>query len=174
MSDLILAEHIADAILTIRGQRVMLDADLAALYGVEVRALNQAVRRNLARFPEDFAFPLTAEEWASLRSQSVILKARGQHRKYLPFAFTEHGAVMLASVLNSPIAVEASIQVVRAFVRMRRLVAFEAEIRQRFQVLEATAGEHTVHIAALYQAIQDLMSPPDTEVKRIGFRPDDA
>ncbi len=171
MADLISAERIDHAILTIRGQRVMLDADLAALYGVEVRALNQAVRRNLDRFPGDFAFVLTAEEWAALRSQAVILNpGRGQHRKYPPFVFTEHGAVMLASVLSSPVAVAASIEVARAFVRLRRLMALEGEIRQRLESLEAHAGNVDSHLAAIYDAIRLLMEPPQTYL--IGFRPD--
>lgn len=110
-------------ILLVRGQKVLLDSDLAALYGVEVRALNQAVKRNGERFPPDFVFQLTAKENRSLRSQIVMSKGRRGGRRYFPYAFTEHGAVMAASVLNSPRAVEMSIFVVRAFVRLRETLA---------------------------------------------------
>ncbi|MBM3271060.1 MAG: ORF6N domain-containing protein [Candidatus Sericytochromatia bacterium] len=175
MTDLVPIEQIDRAILTVRGQRVMLDADLAELYCVETRALNQAVRRNLDRFPEDFAFVLTIEEWADLRSQSVILKAgRGQHRKFPPYVFTEHGAVMLASVLSSPRAVEASILVARAFVRLRRLLGFEAEILRRMEALEARAEGNeiqTAMVAEELKEIRSLMSAPITSA--IGFRSND-
>jgi phage regulator Rha-like protein len=110
-------ERIERAILSIRGEKVMLDNDLAELYGVGTKVLNQAVKRNAIRFPPDFMFQLTADEWESLRSQFVTLK-RGEHRKYLPYAFTKHGALMLANVLNSERAAQTSVQVVRAFVRL--------------------------------------------------------
>ncbi len=174
MTDLIPAERIEHAILTIRGQRVMLDADLAALYQVETGALNRAVKRNAERFPPDFMFQMTAEEAESLRCQFGILKAgRGQHRKYLPHVFTEQGVAMLSSVLRSARAVAVNIEIMRAFVRLRRLMAFEAEIRQRFEAIEHKAGEQDAWIAYLYQAIEDLMKPPAPEPKRVGFRPDE-
>jgi hypothetical protein len=111
----------------VRGHKVLLDADLAALYGVTTKRFNEQVRRNATRFPEDFMFRLSAEEWDSLRSQLATLKTgRGQHRKYLPLAFTEHGAIMAATILNSPRATEVSVYVVRAFVRLR-------ETKLRFQ-----------------------------------------
>ena len=116
---LILQERIERCILLIRGQRVMLDSDLAALYGVETRVLKQAVRRNIKRFPGDFMFELTKEENRPLRSQNVTLK-RGQHSKYLPFAFTEQGVAMLSSVLNSQRAIDVNIEIMRAFVRQRQ------------------------------------------------------
>lgn len=134
---LALATQIERQILHLRGQKVLLDSDLASPYGVPVKALNQAVKRNTGRFPPDFMFQLSPEEVAALRSQIVTLNAvgasgggRGRHRKYLPYAFTEHGAVMLASVLNSPVAVEASIQVVRAFVRLRQMVLTSDKLRR--------------------------------------------
>ncbi len=121
---LIPVERVERAILVIRGQKVILDADLAALYGVTTKRLNEQVKRNLDRFPHDFVFQLTLEEQDSLRSQSATLKAgRGQHRKFLPYVFTEHGAIMAASVLSSPKVIEMSILVVRAFVKLRNILA---------------------------------------------------
>jgi phage regulator Rha-like protein len=140
----------------------MLDADLAELYGVETRTLNQAVKRNEERFPEDFMFQLTADEYESLRSQFVTLKTgRGQHRKYLPYAFTEHGALMLGNVLKSKRAVEMSLMVVRAFVRMRELVAGNKELAQTLTQLERKVGAHDKAIAEIFSAIRELMSPPE-------------
>lgn len=117
-------DRIAHAIVILRGHKVLLDAELAGLYGVETKVLLQAVKRNLRRFPEDFMLQLTAEDWAALRSQIVTLKVgRGQHRKYLPYAFTEQGVAMLSSVLNSERAIAVNIEIMRAFVRMRELLA---------------------------------------------------
>ena len=117
-----ITQSITLAIASVRGQRVILDADLAALYGVETRRLNEQVKRNPTRFPPDFMFQLAVEEQTALRSQIAILKTgRGQHRKYLPYAFTEHGAIMAATLLNSPRAVQVSVYVVRAFVQLRAL-----------------------------------------------------
>jgi phage regulator Rha-like protein len=130
-------EHIARDILVLRGQRVIVDSDLAALYGVTTKRFNEQVRRNRERFPEDFMFQLTAQEAAALRSQFATIKTgRGQHRKYLPYAFTEHGAIMAASVLNSPRAVEMSVYVVRAFVRLREMLASNRELARQFAQLE--------------------------------------
>lgn len=173
MTDLIPAERIEHAILTIRGQRVMLDADLAVLYGTSTKRLNEQVRRNAARFPDDFAFTLTAEEWADLKSQIATSSAWGG-RRTAPSAFTEHGAVMVASVLNTPIAVNASVQVVRAFVRMRRYLASQEESGRRIDILEARADNTDAHLVAIYQALRDLQVPANLEPKRIGFRPDEA
>jgi hypothetical protein len=126
---------ITRSILVLRGQRVLLDTELAALYGVEIRVLVQAVKRNLARFPEDFMFQLTALEWAALRSQSVTLKSgRGQHRKYLPYVFTEQGVAMLSSVLGSERAIAVNIEIMRAFVRMRELLSSNKELARRFAI----------------------------------------
>ncbi|HMZ02450.1 MAG TPA: ORF6N domain-containing protein, partial [Burkholderiaceae bacterium] len=133
-------ESITLRIASVRGQRVIVDADLATLYEVETKRLNEAVRRHLARFPADFMFQLTAEEWLALRSQFATLNdapaGRGRHRKYLPYAFTEHGALMAATLLNSPRAVEVSIYVVRAFVRLRELAASQADLAIRLDELE--------------------------------------
>src|SRR5262249_20750310 len=136
-------ERIEQTILVIRGQKVILDAELAKLYGVTTKRLNEQVRRNPDRFPDDFRFQLTAQEWEALRSQIATLKpGRGKYRKYLPYVFTEHGAVMAANVLSSPIAIAASIQVVRAFVRLRQMFATHAELAQKLKELEAKYAEH--------------------------------
>lgn len=170
---LVVAENIGSRILLIRGQKVMLDADLAELYGVEIRALNQAVKRNVERFPEDFMFQLTADEYGALRSQFVTLKTgRGQHRKYLPYVFTEHGALMLGNVLKSAQAVEVSLMVVRAFVRMRELVAGHKELAQKLAQLERKVGAHDTAIAEIINAIRQLMAPEEPKKQRpIGFAP---
>lgn len=167
-------EHIASGILVIRGERVMLDADLAALYGVPTKRLNEQVKRNLERFPKDFMFQLTAEEAASLRSQIATLKAgRGQHRKYRPYAFTEHGAIMAATVLNSPQAVEMSVFVVRAFVRLREMLASNKALARKLAELEARLEGHDETIADIVLAIRELMNPPALEKRRgIGFTAD--
>ena len=157
-------------ILMIRGRRVMLDRDLAALYGVLPKRLNEQVKRNRERFPEDdFAFQLTWEETMAVfgpRSQNAALK-RGRNVKYAPYVFTEHGAVMLAAVLNSPIAVGASIQVVRAFVRLRELAAGYAELRDRVNDLE---HKYDGQFGVVFEAIRELMAPPPKPPgTRIGF-----
>ena len=122
-------EQIATAILILRGQRVLQDSELAALYGVSTKRFNEQVRRNRKRFPADFMFQLTAEETSSLRSQFATLKTgRGRHRKYLPYVFTEHGAIMAATILNSPRAIEMSVYVVRAFVQLREMLASNKEL----------------------------------------------
>jgi hypothetical protein len=169
---LIPAERIERAILMIRGQKVMLDAELAKLSGVTTKRLNEQVRRNPDRFPEDFRFQLTAQEWEALRSQNATLKpGRGKHRKYLPYVFTEHGAVMAANVLSSPTAIAASIQVVRSFVRLRRLLATHEELSRKLEALEAKYAEHDKQLAIVFEAIRQLMTPPVEPAKgRIGFR----
>jgi phage regulator Rha-like protein len=158
---------IEQRIYLVRGKRVMLDSDLAILYEVKAKALNQALQRNKDRFPEDFAFQLSAEEYSALRSQIVTLKkGRGQHRKYLPYVFTEHGVTMLASVLKSDRAVQASIAIVRAFVHLRELLATHADLARRINDLEK---KYDRSFADIFQAIRQLMSPPKTKTKRIGF-----
>ena len=130
-------EQIARTILILRGQRVLQDSELAALYGVSTKRFNEQVRRNRKRFPADFMFQLTAEETSSLRSQFATLKTgRGRHRKYLPYVFTEHGAIMAATILNSPRAIEMSVYVVRAFVQLREMLASNKELARRFAQLE--------------------------------------
>ncbi|MBI2313471.1 MAG: ORF6N domain-containing protein [Betaproteobacteria bacterium] len=164
---------IARRILFIRGQRVMLDADLAELYGVPTKRFNEQVRRNIARFPEDFMFQLTIEEHAALRSQIATLKTgRGQHRKYLPHAFTEHGAIMAAAVLNSPRAVEVSVFVVRAFVQLREMLATHKELAAKLEELERKVSSHGQAIADLINAIRQLMRAPESSGRSIGFTAD--
>ena len=164
------AEAIETRILLIRGHKVMLDADLASLYQVTTKRLNEQVRRNRDRFPEDFMFQLTVDEVNSLRSHIATSNMGRGGRRTLPYAFTEHGAVMLASVLNSPVAVEASIQVVRAFVRLREILATHKELANKLVELEARIEAHDKGITALFEAIRQLMEPPDTPQRRIGFR----
>jgi phage regulator Rha-like protein len=166
-------EDISRAILVLRGHRVLLDAELAALYGVTTKRLNEQVRRNRERFPADFMFQLTPEEQRFLRSQFATLKSgRGQHRKYLPYAFTEHGAIMAATVLNSARAIEMSVYVVRAFVRMRELLASNQELARRFAQLEARLDKNDAAIAAILSAIRELMHPPAPKRRGIGFTAD--
>ncbi len=161
------AEDISRQIHTIRGYRVMLDADLAELYGIAAKVLNQAVQRNTERFPEDFMFRLSHEESASLRSQNVTLKAgRGQHRKYLPFAFTEQGVAMLSSVLRSPRAAQVNIAIMRTFVRMRRMLLSCDELARKVDALE---GKYDAQFRVVFDAIRALMEPPKTARRRIGF-----
>ena len=168
-------ELIEDTILLIRGRRVILDHDLAKLYGVATRSLNQAVRRNLDRFPEDFMFQLTkaeTEEWQQLkrlRSQIVILKkARGTHRKYQPYAFTEHGILMLSSVLKSQRAVEVNIQIMRTFVRLRQMLMSNEKLIERLDKLEEDYDEQ---FRTVFSAIRQLMKPRAVKRKPIGFGP---
>ena len=176
-SSLVPVENIAQRIIVMRGHRVMLDADLALLYGVTTKRLNEQVRRNLERFPEDFMFQLTAAEYASLRSQIATLKrGRGQHRKFLPYVFTEHGAVMLANVLKSPTAIRASIQVVRAFVKIREMLATRKELLQKLTELERKIGKHDADIAKLFAIIYRLMASTEEEKRKrrpIGFSAED-
>jgi hypothetical protein len=161
-------ERIEKAILLIRGQKVILDSDLAALYGVETRVLKQAVRRNRKRFPSDFMFELTKEENRSLRSQNVILEP-GRYSKYLPFAFTEQGVAMLSSVLNSERAIEVNIAIMRVFVRLREMMATHKELPFKLVELEERLEGHDEQIQNIFEAIRQLMTPPETERKKIGF-----
>jgi hypothetical protein len=167
-------DQIGQSILILRGHRVLLDSDLAALYGVETRVLVQAVKRNTERFPKDFMLQLTTQEWTALRSQSVILKpGRGQHRKYLPYAFTEQGVAMLSSVLSSLQAIAVNIQIMRAFVRLRRLLSSNKELARQFAALESKLNkklaDHDDAIAAILSAIRQLMNPPAPKSRGIGF-----
>ncbi len=190
--ELATTQRIAQIILTVRGQRVILDNDLAAIYGVTTKALNQAVKRNTERFPPDFLFRLTLQEVADLRSQSVTSSGEGEwvrnstaeglegnrspsvtgsqkHRdpRFRPYAFTEHGALMAANVLRSPRAVKMSVFVVRAFVRLRRMVASNAELARRLDELEK---KHDAQFKVVFDAIRALMTPPRARRRRIGFR----
>lgn len=159
---LIPVETIAGSILVLRGHRVILDADLARLYGTTTKRLNEQVRRNHERFPEDFMFRLTDQEAEALRSQIATSKPGRGGRRYLPYAFTEHGALMAASVLNTPRAVEVGIYVVRAFVKLRELLAGHAELSQKLKELEARLDSHDEQIGALMEAIRQLALPPET------------
>ena len=151
----------------------MLDADLAVLYGVTAKRLNEQVRRNTGRFPVDFAFQLSAEEADSLRSQNATLKpGRGRHRKYRPWAFTEYGVIMAATILNSPRAVEMSLYVVRAFVHLRELLASNTELARRLDELEGKLQGHDAAITAILAAIRELVEPPKAKRRAIGFTAD--
>jgi type I restriction-modification system DNA methylase subunit len=157
----------------LRGQRVILDRELAAIYGVETRTLNQAVKRNKERFPEDFMFQLDSEEAERSRSQSVILNpGRGQNIKYLPYAFTEHGAIQAANILNSPRAVEMGVYVVRAFVKLREVLASNKALAQKLNQLERKLQTHDQAIVSIIKAIRQLMNPPTPKRRSIGFTAD--
>jgi hypothetical protein len=162
-------------ILTIRGQKVLLDADLAVIYGVPTKVFNQAIKRNAERFPEDFCFRLTLEEAETVqrsRSQIVTLK-RGQNVKYLPHAFTEHGAIMAATVLNSPEAVAMSVFVVRAFMQMREHLAANAAILKRLAEIDKTLLEHDSALRTIWTKLQPLLAPPPAPPRRrLGFNAD--
>ena len=169
-TQLIFVDQIEPLIHEIRGQKLMLDSDLAKLYGVDTKTLNRAVKRNLERFPSDFLIQLTAEQLNSLRYQFGTLKTgRGQHRKYLPYAFTEHGAYMAATLLNSPRAVEVSVFVVRAFVKLRQLVLTNKELAGKLDQLERKVSGHDDTIRQLVAAIRQLMAPPEPPKKEMGF-----
>jgi hypothetical protein len=161
-------ERIEKAILLVRGQKVILDKDLAVLYGVETRVLKQAVRRNRNRFPSDFMFELTKEENRSLRSQNVILEP-GRYSKYLPFAFTEQGVAMLSSILNSERAIEVNIAIMRVFVRLREMMATHKELAFKLIELEERLEGHDEQIQNIFEAIRQLMTPPEPPKKKIGF-----
>ena len=172
----------------IRSQKVILDSDLAGVYGVTTKRLNEQFRRNRSRFPEDFAFQLTAEEAVNLRSQNataspavaflrsqsaILKKGRGQHRKYRPYAFTEHGALQAANILNSSRAVQMSLFVIRAFVKMRETLATNNAMEKRLVQIDNTLVLHDSALRDLYQKLRPLLAPPpDPPPKpRIGFRP---
>lgn len=169
------ADAIATRIRVLRGQRVLLDAELAALYGVSTKRFNEQVRRNARRFPADFMFKLSSAEWKALRSQFATLEkaSRGRHRKYLPLVFTEHGAIMAASILNSARAIEVSVYVVRAFVLLREAVSAHKELARRLDELESRIGKklssHDEAITGILSAIRGLMAKPEAKRRPIGF-----
>jgi hypothetical protein len=180
---LIPVERIDNAILEIRGRKVMLSHDLAVLYGVSTRTFNQAVKRNAGRFPPDFMFQLTWEEAQVLRSQSVtldedgsrsqnVILKRGSNIKYRPYAFSEHGAVMAATILNSPRAVEVSVFVVRAFVRLSRAAADQRRFGLKLAELESKLASHDKSFQVVFDALRKLMQPPEPKKRRIGFATD--
>ena len=166
-------EHITRSILLLRGQRVILDRDLAAIYGVTTKRLNEQVKRNADRFPEDFVFQLTLEEAELSRSQFATLNSgRGQNIKYRPYAFTEHGAIQAANVLNSPRAIAMGVYVVRAFVRLRSLLASNAALARKLDELERKYQHHDDAIKAILSAIRELTNPPQPKRRPIGFTAD--
>lgn len=177
-TDALSLADILPRIVFVRGERVLLSADLADLYSVEVRALVQAVKRNLRRFPSDFAFQLTSDEFARSRSQNVILKLgvaapgktrRGHNWKYLPWAFTEHGVAMLSMVLRSERAVAVSVEIVRTFVRLRSLVAQDQDLARRLAAVEAKTDAHDEKFQEVFEAIEALLLPEPPDARTIGF-----
>jgi hypothetical protein len=157
------------SIFIVRGQRVMLDSDLAALYGVPTAALNQAVQRNHDRFLEDFAFKLTTQEFTSLMSQIVISKKGRGGRRKLPWVFTEHGVAMLSSVLRSTTAVKVNVEIMRAFIRLRRFFATPGEVISELTKLRDKTKLHDEQIAVISKVLEQLLAPPDPPKRRIGF-----
>ncbi|MHB8904765.1 MAG: ORF6N domain-containing protein [Melioribacteraceae bacterium] len=164
MTELI-RNRVVSLIRYLRGQKVILDTDIALLYGVETKRLKEAVRRNIERFPHDFMFKLSREENASLRSQIASLK-KGQHSKYLSFAFTEQGVAMLSSVLNSPKAVKVNIEIMRAFVELRRLIDANKELLARIEKLEE---KYDAKFQIVFEAIKQLMKEEEKPTNKIGF-----
>src|SRR5438093_4677649 len=160
--------NLESAIHFIRGQRVMLDSDLAAIYGTSTMRLNEQFKRNRTRFPDGFAFVLTREELTNLISQNAISRSHGG-RRTLPIAFTEHGAIMLASVLSSDIAIQASVRVVRAFVRLREMVAANAQLAAKLEELERRLDSHDEAIVDLFAVLNRLLEPPEKPKREIGF-----
>lgn len=157
--------RIETVIFLVRGERVILDADIAALYGVEVKRVNEAVKRNLGRFPQDFVFQLTSEEFSDLRYQFGTSSRGG--RRYLPYAFTEQGVAMLSSVLRSEQAVKVNVEIMRTFVRLRRMVSEQAELARKLDALEERYDEQ---FKVVFDALRELMAPPEgPEGRRIGF-----
>ena len=167
-AEFVALEQIERVIFIIRGHRVLLDEDLAALYGVDVKVLNQAVKRNSERFPEDFMFQLDEAESAFLRSQIVTLNTpgRGRHRKYAPYAFTEQGVAMLSTVLRSPRAVQVNIEIMRAFVRLRQMLQANAELAREIAALEK---KYDAQFKVVFDAIRGLMEPAQKPQRKIGF-----
>jgi len=177
-----LQPHIARHILSLRDQRVMLDAELAALYGVETKVLVQAIKRNIERFPVDFMFQLSADEWDSLRSQFVTSNVGRGGRRYAPFAFTEQGVAMLSSVLNSPRAIAINIEIMRAFVQVRSMAATHQDLAKQLAELqdktESLAMSHDTfsrntraQLKQVFDALRELMTPPEPPKRPIGFLP---
>lgn len=168
MKELIPVEIIENKIYLIRGHKIMLDRDLAELYGVETKRLNEQVRRNPKRFPDDFMFQLTEEEAESLRSHFATIKSgRGEHRKYLPYAFTEQGVAMLSSVLNSDQSIEVNVQIMRTFVKLRELIATHKDLARKITDMEK---KYDAQFRGVFDAIRQLMSPPVIRKGKIGFR----
>ncbi len=168
-TSLTIIEGIEEKIYLIRGQKVMFDSDLAEVYNVTTKRLNEQVKRNVNRFPEDFMFQLTKEESESLRSQFATSNKNRGGRRYYPYVFTEHGAVMLASILNSPTAIEASIKVVRAFIKMRSILALHQDLAERLEKLEKTADKHDQNFGVISQLLSEIFRDPKFLKRKIGF-----
>ena len=168
--ELVSLEHIDRSILVLRGTKVLLDSHLAALYGVETRELLQAVKRNVDRFPDDFMFQLTSDEFQNLKSQSVIASSNHGGRRTAPYVFTEQGVAMLSSVLRSPRAVQVNIEIMRAFVRLRQMLQSNDELAKKLSALER---KYDAQFRAVFDAIRDLMEPASRTKRRIGFHADD-
>jgi hypothetical protein len=166
---IVLSRKVSAKILVLRNQKVILDVDLAELYGVSVKRLNEQIKRNPKRFPPDFLFTLTRAEYEDLRSQNATSSSSHGGRRYLPHAFTEHGAVMAATVLNSRRAIEMSVFVVRAFVQMRQALAFNQEVVATLSELESRLDNHDAEIQELVEAIRELIAPLPPNNRRIGF-----
>lgn len=171
-------QSIQKRIFEIRSERVMLDFDIAHLYEVETKVLNQAVKRNITRFPDDFMFQLTTAEWSALRSQLVTLEVgRGQFTKYLPYAFTEQGVAMLSGVLRSEKAISMNIAIMRAFVAVRKVISLKGDLKKQVEEIRDRLGEHDVQLSQIYDALENLMDEKAAQKKwddrqRIGFKTD--
>jgi len=168
-SNVIPIERIEGKIFLIRKQKVMLDSDIAELYGSETKVLNKAVSRNKDRFPEDFMFQLSNEEWDSLRFHSGTSKKGRGGRRYLPYAFTEQGIAMLSTVLNSKRAIQVNIQIMRAFVKLREILSTHKELAQKLRDLELKIDSHDQKIQTIFEVINQLLTPPEKPKKKIGF-----
>jgi hypothetical protein len=166
-SAIVAIEEIEEKIFFLRGERVMLDHELAKIYDVETKTLNQAVKRNLKRFPADFMFQLSETEFAAMRSQNVTASKR--NIRFRPYVFTEHGAVMLATILNSPTAIKASIVVVRAFVRMRAMLALHQDLADRVEELEKVTDYHGQKFGVVSDLLSQILRDPKYLKRRIGF-----
>ena len=169
VTQLVPVEQVERLIHLARGEKVLLDSDLATLYGVETKVLNRAVKRNRSRFPQDFTFQLTAEEAANLRCQIGTSSSRYGGRRYLPFVFTEQGVAMLSSVLRSGRAVQVNVAIMRAFVSLRRMLAGNEALARKLAELERHLEGHDQAIKTLFNAIRELMSPPAKPEREIGF-----
>jgi hypothetical protein len=170
MKDPVSQEIIEKKIFIIRGHKVMLDIDLAELYDVPTKALNQAVRRNIKRFPSDFMFKLSKSEFKNLRSQFVT--AKYSKRRFYPYVFTEQGVAMLSSVINSERAIQVNIAIIRVFVRIRQILSTHRKLAQKLAQLEQKTEKHDTEITAIFDAIRQLMAIGDGKIKRIGFKTD--
>ena len=168
---LVSVQRIRQAILLLRGKKVMLDRDLATLYGVPTKALKQAVKRNIGRFPQDFMFVLTSQEFAEWRSQFVTSKSDRMGLRHAPMAFTEQGIAMLSSVLNSERAIRVNIEIMRAFVRLRELIATNRNLARRLDELEKN---YDAQFKVVFDAIRALMASPDPSRRRVGFHVEEA